>query len=384
MAIARHPVLSNTSHGSYLPLSFRTLYELSRLPVPELEAAIATGYVRPDMERAEAISLVDRTRDMDSHLYFLADHAQDRVRIGWSDNGGIVNRLKSHEREVGDAYELLAVVRGNYDDEQALHRHFRDVLIGGSWYAPDEELCDYVSSLLARNFATNRLDHIASLPGIPSQALLPNESHDHHYVAPNGQASLLAEIPPLKRPAFTSTLAHLSSESDEWLTPSEYIEAARRTMGEITTDPATCPEANTNTVHAEVWYTKNQNGLSLPWRGCVWLNPPYGRGESSAAAFIAKLLEWLDRGGVQQAVTCLNLNSASALWFNSVWRTAECHVVHMGRIDFRPPSTVRQDGPTTPTKGTIFSYWGDRVDAFKQEFSRYGHVVTVDSEWLPA
>jgi hypothetical protein len=37
MEIARHPILSNPTHGSFLPPSWRTLYELSRLdePVPK-------------------------------------------------------------------------------------------------------------------------------------------------------------------------------------------------------------------------------------------------------------------------------------------------------------------------------------------------------------
>ena len=32
MAIAEHPAISNTNHGSYLPPSWGTLYELTKVP----------------------------------------------------------------------------------------------------------------------------------------------------------------------------------------------------------------------------------------------------------------------------------------------------------------------------------------------------------------
>ena len=63
MAIASHPALTNTHHGSHLPLSWRTLYELSRLPEATLERAIEAGEIRPDLERKAAMALVARYLD---------------------------------------------------------------------------------------------------------------------------------------------------------------------------------------------------------------------------------------------------------------------------------------------------------------------------------
>lgn len=60
MAVAGHAVLANPNHGSLLPPSWRTLYELSRLEPPALEAAIEAGQVRRDMERKDAVRLVAR------------------------------------------------------------------------------------------------------------------------------------------------------------------------------------------------------------------------------------------------------------------------------------------------------------------------------------
>ena len=62
MALAEHPVIANTDHGQYLPGSWRSLYELSRLDPPQLEAAIADGRVTPELERKQAKALVAEYR----------------------------------------------------------------------------------------------------------------------------------------------------------------------------------------------------------------------------------------------------------------------------------------------------------------------------------
>jgi hypothetical protein len=54
MAIARHPLLSDATHGSHLPAAWTTLFELSRVEPEELEEAIEAGSVHPAMSTAEA------------------------------------------------------------------------------------------------------------------------------------------------------------------------------------------------------------------------------------------------------------------------------------------------------------------------------------------
>ncbi|MDP9236704.1 MAG: DUF3102 domain-containing protein [Chloroflexota bacterium] len=57
MAIARDPVLADAKHASLLPPSPDSLYRLSRLPDGQLERALATGQIRPDMERRDVRAL---------------------------------------------------------------------------------------------------------------------------------------------------------------------------------------------------------------------------------------------------------------------------------------------------------------------------------------
>jgi hypothetical protein len=58
MAIGAHAALSNYQHAGNLPPAWTTLYELSRLDPPLLEAAITAGHVHPELERKAAAALV--------------------------------------------------------------------------------------------------------------------------------------------------------------------------------------------------------------------------------------------------------------------------------------------------------------------------------------
>ena len=66
--------------------------------------------------------------------------------------------------------------------------------------------------------------------------------------------------------------------NNEWYTPKHIIGLTVKVMGVIDLDPASNEIAN-RVVNAGEIYTVNDNGLSLPWFGNVWVNPPYGRGD---------------------------------------------------------------------------------------------------------
>jgi hypothetical protein len=53
MEIARHPILSKRTHGSDLPASWRTLYELSKLPDATLTKALKEGTMHPGTRGTE-------------------------------------------------------------------------------------------------------------------------------------------------------------------------------------------------------------------------------------------------------------------------------------------------------------------------------------------
>jgi hypothetical protein len=67
------------------------------------------------------------------------------------------------------------------------------------------------------------------------------------------------------------------SGDPEYYTPSTWVERARNVLGTIDLDPAS-NEVAQRTIKATTWFDKESDGLQQPWRGNIWLNPPYGRG----------------------------------------------------------------------------------------------------------
>lgn len=159
------------------------------------------------------------------------------------------------------------------------------------------------------------------------------------------------------------------SVSNEWYTPSVYIEAARQLMGGIDTDPASNPIAN-RVVRAATYYTVETNGMDKDWRGRVWLNPPYGRdnGESNQDVWSARLIEQYRAGITVEAVLLVNAVT-DRKWFQPLWDFPICFTDH--RIKF-----YDENGEAgQPTHGNCFVYFGKQTTRFTDIFSQFGVVV---------
>lgn len=93
-----------------------------------------------------------------------------------------------------------------------------------------------------------------------------------------------------------------SSKTNEHYTPSEVVTAARKILGDIDLDPASCAIANKH-VGASSFLTASDDGLARPWYGRVFLNPPGGKrnGDSLADLFWRKLVTEYNEGRVSSA-----------------------------------------------------------------------------------
>jgi phage N-6-adenine-methyltransferase len=169
-----------------------------------------------------------------------------------------------------------------------------------------------------------------------------------------------------KRAAAKNTAAVTQSLTNEWYTPVEYVEAARRVMGDFDLDPASCEEAN-QIVQAARYFSEADDGMAHEWKGRVWLNPPYGR---LAGQFVLRCAEQYTAGNVAAAVILVNAHCTDTAWFRPLWDGALCFTY--GRLNFAAGTAARGGS----THGSVFAYLGPDPAAFAAEFGRFGAVVT--------
>lgn len=164
---------------------------------------------------------------------------------------------------------------------------------------------------------------------------------------------------------------HVSTSGEnEWYTPPQYIEAARRVMGGIDLDPASSDKAQ-ELVQATVYYTKQDDGLERPWSGRVWMNPPYSK--RLIWPFCERLCEFVASGDVTEAIVLVN-NATETAAFQRMAELAQAMCFHAKRIKYLNRALEVAE---TPVQGQAFIYFGESVEAFRSEFVQFGFTVTV-------
>lgn len=161
-----------------------------------------------------------------------------------------------------------------------------------------------------------------------------------------------------------------NSGNNEWYTPMEYIEAARAAMGIIDLDPASSDIAQ-KTVKAVTYYTEQDDGLTKPWFGNVWLNPPYAA--DLVQRFASKMAESVYSGDVKQAIVLVN-NATETGWFSTLVEAASAIVFTKGRIRYNTPAGEKMG---TPLQGQAILYFGKNIETFLSHFGIFGWKALV-------
>ena len=154
-----------------------------------------------------------------------------------------------------------------------------------------------------------------------------------------------------------------SSNTGDWHTPPKIIEAVRELFdSRIDLDPCSNSHEAPN-VPALVHFTREDDGLSRPWFGRVYLNPPYGKG---IGPWIEKVREEHEAGRVTAAVVLVKA-ATDTRWFRVLSeRYPRCEVA--GRLHFSG------DPRPAPFPSVLF-YLGDEVQRFAEVFGRFGVLV---------
>ena len=106
---------------------------------------------------------------------------------------------------------------------------------------------------------------------------------------------------------------------DEWLTPPEII----KELGPFDLDP--CAPIVRPWSTARKYYTTEDDGLSQPWFGRVWCNPPYGR---ETGKWLEKLA---DHG---QGIALIFARTETSMFIEQVWNKAHAILFLHGRLCF--------------------------------------------------
>lgn len=113
--------------------------------------------------------------------------------------------------------------------------------------------------------------------------------------------------------------------SDHWSTPPKLVTAMESEFGRFDLDPCCRPE----TAKAEKFYTQVDDGLSNPWNGKIWLNPPY----SNPAPWLKKAIQETESGRASIVVALLP-SCTDTNWFHA-YVLGRSEVRYMrGRITF--------------------------------------------------
>lgn len=115
--------------------------------------------------------------------------------------------------------------------------------------------------------------------------------------------------------------------TDIWLTPRPILDA----LGPFDLDPCSAPDPSVWPTAAR-HYTLPVDGLTQPWCGRVWLNPPYGQ---QAWQWLAKLAAHGD------GVALVFARTETAGFVREVWEKADGVLFLHGRLYFHRPDGAR-------------------------------------------
>lgn len=106
---------------------------------------------------------------------------------------------------------------------------------------------------------------------------------------------------------------------DEWLTPPDIITA----LGPFDLDP--CAPITRPWPTAARHFTLADDGLSQPWHGRVWLNPPYGPHTGT----------WMERLAEHgNGIALIFARTETECWHRHIWGRADQILFLRGRLNF--------------------------------------------------
>ena len=313
---------------------------------PLRNEALRRGVGKETREKAITPALIHEDRS--SHVVYFCRQGNG-IKVGQTQTPAI--RLQAHKNEAnkhGLTFSVLAVVHGARNEEQAILEYFKDDLANGQaeFFNLTPRLLQYIRWLRDQSFTEVGDDYDG---GIPKDALV----FGFEFWKPTAERVKPTSFPLLGETQFEPRVL----TGDDYYTPIEVIELVRLSFGgAIDLDPASHVVANKK-VRATRFYGKSDDGLSQPWFGNVWLNPPF----SQWPWFAEKMIEEIDRGKVTQLLALASLPTLSAAYLRPALIRANMLIIPSGRLDFWGPQ-VETGGQHGASCGHTLLYFGRHSD----------------------
>lgn len=156
---------------------------------------------------------------------------------------------------------------------------------------------------------------------------------------------------------------------EEWLTDPKII----KRLGHFDLDPCAPIDRIRPWPTATTHYSINDDGLSQPWFGMVWMNPPYGR----------KTAQWTSRMALHgEGIALIYARTETEYWFPHIWKYAKSFYWFKGRLQF-----YNVDGtPATnkaPAPSVLVAYGQDADERLKVFASVWGDQDEFPGHYLP-
>ena len=142
---------------------------------------------------------------------------------------------------------------------------------------------------------------------------------------------------------MNTTFEKSRNSTDEWCTPKDIVDS----LGQFDLDP--CAPMSPLWKIADTTFNKEEDGLSKPWSGREFLNPPYSR--PLIEQFVKKMAE-------HNCGTAILFNRCDNKMFQDIiFQTAKAMLFMRSRIRFYRPDGTRGDSPGC---GSVLIAWGER------------------------
>ena len=133
-----------------------------------------------------------------------------------------------------------------------------------------------------------------------------------------------------EKPSFYKHAGN-SSAHEAWATPGWLLDRLHSVFGRFDLDPCSATkDRRLARVKARTYFTAAEDGLSLPWSGTVFLNPPYGR---ELRFWTAKARTEFELGNAKSVIALVPARTDTGWWHNDIAGKASIFFLK-GRLSF--------------------------------------------------